>query len=104
MSMVGGGSFVTMPSTYGAVGGYGGYGGYAAPAYGGYSAYPSYGGYTTPAYGYGGYGGYGSYGNPLLEGMPMGYLGVGSTEEKPAAPKKTRAVTLKKKVKGCGCC
>ena len=108
--MYGGGSFVAMPSTMGAYGGgYGGYGGYAAtPTYGGYGGYAA-----TPAYG-GAYGGYGgmtagsSYGaNPLLDHMPMGYLGVGTTESKPkgataAGPTKKRGVKLaKKKAKGC---
>ena len=109
--MYGGGSFVAMPSTMGAYGGgYGGYGGYAAtPTYGGYGGYAA-----TPAYGgaYGAYGGYGgmtagsSYGaNPLLDHMPMGYLGVGTTESKPkasGAETKKRGVKMaKKKAKGC---
>merc|ERR1719191_1727391 len=99
---MGAGSFVAMPSQYGAVGGYGGYG-YSTPSYGGstptYGAYPSYG--TQ-------YGGM-SAGNPLLDHMPMGYLGVGDTTPakttgtttRGVKPKKTRSVTLKKKTGGC---
>merc|ERR1719181_375653 len=96
-----------MPSQYGAVGGYGGYGGYSTPMYGGYGGYstPSYGmatpsyGMATPSYGTTGYGGMSmTAGNPLLEGMPMGYLGVGTADEpKKTTEKKTRSVTLKKK-------
>merc|ERR1719231_2201575 len=107
------GSFVAMPSQYGAVGGYGGYGGYGSstPSYG-YST-PSYG-YSTPSYGYSNpyasthgynmpaYGTGMNAGNPLLDHMPMGYLGVGTAEEKPKTEvKKTRSVTLKKKKSGC---
>merc|ERR1719395_166708 len=103
-----------MPSQYGAVGGYGGYGystpsyGYSTPSYGSstpmytgtpYGAYQTYGG--TPMYGM-------SAGNPLLDHMPMGYLGVGDAPTKTTTgttrgvkPKKTRSVTLKKKTGGC---
>ena len=64
---------------------------------------------ATPTYGgYGGMTGGSSYGaNPLLDHMPMGYLGVGTTESKPkgataAGPTKKRGVKLaKKKAKGC---
>merc|ERR1719387_2529119 len=99
---MGAGSFVAMPSQYGAVGGYGGYG-YSTPTYTGtpYGAYQTYGG--TPMYG-----GM-SAGNPLLDHMPMGYLGVGDTTPakttgtttRGVKPKKTRSVTLKKKTGGC---
>merc|ERR1712094_112679 len=93
------GSFVAMPSQYGAVGGYGGYGGYgySTPMYTctPYGAYQTYGG--TPMYG-----GM-SAGNPFLDHMPMGYLGVGDAPTKTTTgttrgvkPKKTRSVTLKK--------
>ena len=48
-------------------------------------------------------------GNPLLGHLPMGYLGVGSADEKPAAAKApakaktTRAVSLKKTTTGFCC-
>ena len=104
-----------MPSTYGAAS-YGGYGAanhmYPANAYGGYAGY----GTTMPTYGamptYGGYGGYSgaSYGNPLLDHLPMGAMGMATTDSAPAKGKapakaaakgKTRSVTVKKTKSGC---
>ena len=70
------------------------------PGYSGYS-------YGTPSYGYPSYGaGYGTtMANPFEHHLPMGMYGAGSTPEAPKE-KKTRSVTLKKKVGKacCGCC
>jgi hypothetical protein len=130
--MYGGGSFVAMPSAYGAAsyGGYGGYGGassymggnvFGTQALGttGFGTFGTSGTtMTTPmtTTAYGGYPSYGTsmgggmnYGNPLLDAasLPMGYAGVGqstSTAAPKAGPTKKRGVNLKKKkAKGCCC-
>merc|ERR1719421_1719698 len=104
-----GGSFVAMPSSYGAYGGatYGGYGGYGS--YGGYPAttmsyaQPSYGyqqSYaTTPSYGTMPTTGVGA--NPLMAYVRGGGMYT-ATDDKPAAAPVKRAV--KKGKAGGSCC
>merc|ERR1719390_583600 len=111
--MYGGGSFVAMPSAYGAAS-YGGAGSYmggnvfGTQALGttGFGTFGTSGTTTTTTApmtttAYGGYPSYGTsmgggmnYGNPLFDHLPMGYAGVGQSTAptKPAAAKTTRGV------------